>query len=492
MPTELVVKPVLTYGPSAGTGQRGEKTSWREWGGTQTEGDVEGEIKRIGSELGNLLSKADFPLKILPLSAVKTVREVYELDGSPDVTLIYAAGGGLHLLDALTSLGKYSIIFLRHKTGPVYLWYEIAHPIFLRGFTEGKSMVRKVDFEDVVVDDYNEILWRLRALYGLKNTIGRRVVAIGGPSGWGVGRFGVQFLKMLRRLRAFGLMEAIARRAEPGRAGPSLGMFGVLEARKKWKLNISKVSYRELAKRIRETKHQETTVKKAMDQAERYLEGVALHTDKKFVINAFTLYEIFKQMLKEKEAEIITVKGCMSTIMPIAETTACLVLSMLNDEGYMAVCESDFVVIPAAILLHYISGRPVSLVDPCYPHDGMVTLAHCTAPRRMDGKTPEPTELYTHFESDYGVAPRVIMKKGQTVTVIDPDFHGKRWLVFRGKIVDTPFLPICRSQMEVQIEGDWRKLVREMVGFHWVVAYGDFVSEVCYALKKVGIECVRI
>jgi hypothetical protein len=110
----------------------------------------------------------------------------------------------------------------------------------------------------------------------------------------------------------------------------------------------------------------------------------------------------------------------------------------------------------------------------------------------MDGKTPEPTELYTHFESDYGVAPRVIMKERQTVTVIDPDFHGKRWLVFRGKIVDTPFLPICRSQIEVQIEGDWRKLVREMVGFHWVVAYGDFVSEVCYALKKVGIECVRI
>ena len=42
----------------------------------------------------------------------------------------------------------------------------------------------------------------------------------------------------------------------------------------------------------------------------------------------------------------MTINGCMSTIMPISETTACLPLSTLNDDGYMAFCESDFVVIP--------------------------------------------------------------------------------------------------------------------------------------------------
>jgi L-fucose isomerase-like protein len=36
-------------------------------------------------------------------------------------------------------------------------------------------------------------------------------------------------------------------------------------------------------------------------------------------------------------------------------------LALLNDEGLIAFCESDFVVIPSGILLHYISGKPVFL-----------------------------------------------------------------------------------------------------------------------------------
>ena len=36
---------------------------------------------------------------------------------------------------------------------------------------------------DVVIDDTQELLWRLRALYGIKNFIGARIVALGGP--WG-------------------------------------------------------------------------------------------------------------------------------------------------------------------------------------------------------------------------------------------------------------------------------------------------------------------
>ena len=85
------------------------------------------------------------------------------------------------------------------------------------------------------------------------------------------------------------------------------------------------------------------------------------------------------------------------TIMPMAEASACMTLSLFNDAGYLAFCESDFVVIPAGILLANISGKPVFLNDPTYPHDGLITLAHCTAPRRMDGKAYEPARILTHF-----------------------------------------------------------------------------------------------
>jgi hypothetical protein len=103
----------------------------------------------------------------------------------------------------------------------------------------------------------------------------------------------------------------------------------------------------------------------------------------------------------------------------------------------------------------------------------------------MNGKDFEPTRIMTHFESDYGAATRVQYTKGQVVTVIIPNLRCTRWQGFRGKVVDCPSNPACRSQMDIAIDGDWKKLVREMEGFHTQVCYGDYLREVGYALKKV-------
>jgi L-fucose isomerase-like protein len=160
----------------------------------------------------------------------------------------------------------------------------------------------------------------------------------------------------------------------------------------------------------------------------------------------------------------------------------------LNDAGYLLFCESDFVVIPSGVLLANISGKPVFLNDPTYPHDGLITLAHCTAPRRMDGKKLEPARIMTHFESDYGAAPKVEMHKGQKVTNIAPDFLIKRWVGLTGVVVDAPFMDVCRSQIDIRFACDSKTLAERMPGFHWMVCYGDYMRELEYSLKKVGIE----
>jgi hypothetical protein len=194
----------------------------------------------------------------------------------------------------------------------------------------------------------------------------------------------------------------------------------------------------------------------------------------------------------EADCRAITINGCMGTIMPIAETTACLTLSLLNDAGYMAFCESDFVVIPAGLLLASISGRPVFLNDPTYPHDGIITLAHCTAPRRMDGDKLDPARIMTHFESDYGAAPKVEMPIGQTVTNIIPDFKAERWTGLPAEVAACPFLPICRSQIDVRFACSDQVLARHMPGFHWITGYGHYLREVGHALKRIpiGWDCL--
>jgi len=448
----LKVKPVLLYDIP----QRRPQTSWRSWGGVQTEADAREEASRIRGELEALGRQADFAVEFLPVTSAHKAADLAgarDIAGA-DVLLVYAAGGWLDLFDALDATGKDRIVFCRHKSGPVYLWYEIISPRYLRRHTDTLA-VRGVNDDDVVIDSQDELLWRLRALAGLRNTLGTRILAVGGPDAW----------------------------AQPAGVVPKL----VVD---KWKFDIVTVSYDELGRLIRAARADAAAVRRAGDRTEAYLRqpGTRLETGRAFVANAMLLDEVFRALMKTAGCRALTINGCMGTIMPLAETSACLALSTLNDDGYLAFCESDFVVIPSGVLLAGISGRPVFLNDPTYPHDGIITLAHCTAPRKMDGRTAEPARILTHFESDYGAAPKVEMAKGRMTTNIAPDFASQRWVGLRGEIVDAPFLPICRSQIDIRFKCDDRTLAQRMPGFHWMTGYGDYSRELGYALRRVGIE----
>jgi hypothetical protein len=448
----LVVKPILTYG----TYKHRPQTSWRPWGGIQTQDDANKELAHIKRELAALKKNADFPVEFLSPAGARNqeeLRKITDLD-SADACIVYAAAGGMDMFDTISKMGKNIILFCRHKSGPVYLWYEIISPRYLRQHTDALK-VKGMDEGDVVVDSQDEILWRLRSLCGLKNTLGTRIIAVGGPGAW----------------------------AQPRDVVPNL-------VRKVWKFDMQTLPYDELGKLIKAARADSAAVKRAKQRAADYLQdrNLTLETERSYVDNAFLLEQVFKGVMKKADCQALTINGCMGTIMPLAETSACLTLSLLNDSRYLAFCESDFVVIPSGVLMGNISGNPVFLNDPTYPHDGIITLAHCTAPRRMNGHDLEPARILTHFESDYGAAPKVEMSKGQVITNIVPDFALKRWVGLKGEILDAPFMPICRSQIDISFTCDSQKLAERMPGFHWMTGYGDYRKEIGYACKKVGIQ----
>jgi len=101
-------------------------------------------------------------------------------------------------------------------------------------------------------------------------------------------------------------------------------------------------------------------------------------------------------------------------------------------------------------------------------------------------------KILTHYESEYGAAPKVDMPIGQQVTFIDPEYSTTRWIGFRGTVKDNPSYDICRSQQDVEISGDWRRLIREVRDSHWVMCYGDFLREAGYASRKLGLQWVDL
>ena len=113
---------------------------------------------------------------------------------------------------------------MRHRSGPVYYWYEGAMARFLHQHTD-ELATKAVGYEDVVVDSLDEVRWRLRLLCGLRSTLGSRILAVGGPGGW----------------------------AQPAGVIPEL-------ARHRWQLDIQTLTYEELAKLIQAAKADQAAV----------------------------------------------------------------------------------------------------------------------------------------------------------------------------------------------------------------------------------------
>jgi hypothetical protein len=455
---ELVVQPVLMYTVSTPRKQ----SSYKSWGGIQDDAAAKEENKRISIELNALAIVSDFPLVFLPVQNVKTIEAAAVIHKQHfDALIVYAARGGGDLLRACISKEKNTLLFVRHKSGPVYYWYEALSVRYLQTDNQSREQAaaegKFAGVHDVVVDDMAELQGKLRALFGLKNFLNTKIIALGGP----MGKYSQQ--------------------------APEI-------AQTQYNWEIVTVSYDELSKRIQSARSDQRLIKKSKEWSQKYLSipGTTLKTERQFIDNCFILYWIFRDLMDEHQTPVFTIKDCMGIVMPISETTACLTLGLLNDEGYMAFCESDFVIIPPGVLLRYISGKPVFLHNSTFPHKGEVTCAHCIGPRRMDGHKYEPAEIMTHYESEYGAAPKVEIPVGQELTFLDPEYSSGRWLGFKGRVKRNPYYEICRSQQDVEIIGNWRKLKNEVRDSHWVAAYGDHLDACGYAAGKLGLEWENI
>ena len=306
----LVVKPLLCYRLPT----RRSQTSWREWGGVHTQQDLDKEIAHIKGELDKLQAEADFPVKFLPLAAVQNPAELAgmkeELD-SADLSLIYASGGGTDLLHAAVKRGQGRDHLLPPQVGTGILVVRDHQPRLSPPAHRHARPQRASTTRTWSSTTRTEILWRLRivvrpAEHHRQPDLGRR------------------------RPRRLGH----ARRPETGQ--------GPLQARHPHRL-LRRTGQADQGGPGRSGRR-----RAARRRAEAYLKlpGTTLETERKFVDNAFLLEQVFRGLMKQADCRAMTINSCMGTIMPISETTACLPLSTLNDDGYMAFCESDFVVVP--------------------------------------------------------------------------------------------------------------------------------------------------
>ncbi len=195
------------------------------------------------------------------------------------------------------------------------------------------------------------------------------------------------------------------------------------------------------------------------------------------LLRAGIFHLVLMKYIKENEADWVTV-NCLSPLLRNLQATPCMSFSILNDSGIVATCEADPTEGPLHYLMNYIAGKPTFFQDPAVnEEDGTLILAHCTSPTKMLGfdKPPLSYDVRTHHESNFSATLKPTFEKGiVTVAGFSRDF--KKMLIVRGNVVGSPDLRICRAQVEVKVDNT-EGILNDWQGFHWVLAYGDYVKE---------------
>ncbi|MDR0575799.1 MAG: hypothetical protein LBG96_17560 [Tannerella sp.] len=173
----------------------------------------------------------------------------------------------------------------------------------------------------------------------------------------------------------------------------------------------------------------------------------------------------------------------------------CAVLSLLNDAGIAASCETD---VGGAISMYIASeltgnaayfGDPVAVDEKC----GAIVFWHCGAGATSLARTGGGASLGVHPNRKIGPTMEFGLKQGPvTILRLGKDKNGLRMMTMRGQALDEP-QKFCGTSLTVRpLSGSSAAKIAELVydGWepHFVAAYGEISEEVKLMCDFLGME----
>ena len=205
------------------------------------------------------------------------------------------------------------------------------------------------------------------------------------------------------------------------------------------------------------------------------------------LINAMRLYKAIKQICKEENLDALTL-SCFRIINKL-ETTGCLALSLLNDEGIVAGCEGDLQSIFTLLTINAVTGQTGFMANPVLVNTktNEIVLAHCSIGTKMT----DQFIIRNHFESDSGVAIQGILPEGDVTIIKCGGECLDEFFVSSGTLVEnTSYINTCRTQVRVRLDNPADYFLRNPMGNHHILIQGNYESAMTDFLLANG--CKRI
>jgi len=214
--------------------------------------------------------------------------------------------------------------------------------------------------------------------------------------------------------------------------------------------------------------------------------------------NSAAMYLGMKSVLKEHQANAITVNCLGGFYNNHIHAYPCLGFHQLTNEGLIGACECDIKSTATMVAITTMThGRPGFISDPVIDiSKRQIIYAHCVAPNKMfgpDGQT-NPYSVMTHSEDRQGAAVRSILPVGYMTTSLKIDQDKKEIIFHQGKAVDNdPDDRACRTKLCAEPVGDIEKLFTkwDKWGWHRVTFYGDLKEQVFELADSIGWKVVE-
>lgn len=191
------------------------------------------------------------------------------------------------------------------------------------------------------------------------------------------------------------------------------------------------------------------------------------------ILKAMRLYRAIKQICIEDNLQAVTV-SCFKLI-DRTETTGCLALALLNDEGIHAGCEGDLQSIFTMLAVYSLTGKYGFMANPSMinTRNNEIILAHCT----IGIKQTDQYIIRSHFESGIGIAIQGILPTGEVTIVKCGGESLDEYYLGAGTLTENPnYINMCRTQARIKMEGSPEYYLKNPLGNHHIVIQGNYVE----------------
>lgn len=206
--------------------------------------------------------------------------------------------------------------------------------------------------------------------------------------------------------------------------------------------------------------------------------------DETEILKAAKIYLALKTVINNHGLNAVTLR-CFD-LLGALDSTGCLALSKLNDEGIVAGCEGD---IPAAFTMlidQMITGKPSFMANPSRidTRENLLTVAHCTVPFGI----VDSFGYKTHFESGIGVgiAGRFDGKSTVTVSKIGGEELEFFYTAQGTLLPHQPSENLCRTQMTLSLKDDINYFLTSPLGNHHIFSSGGHAGRFKEVMALLG------